>query len=84
MKAYGKRMASVALLMSSIIYFALYFFHITNVWVYLAFVFVALLGVGYFNVIVWAFITDVIDQQFLKTNKQEDSTNLCHILLRVN
>lgn len=60
--------------MSSIIYFALYFFHITNVWVYLAFVFVALLGVGYFNVIVWAFITDVIDQQFLKTNKREDGT----------
>ncbi|SUU37577.1 sugar (glycoside-Pentoside-hexuronide) transporter [Actinobacillus seminis] len=74
-KAYGKKeSASVALLMSSIIYFALYFFHITNVWVYLAFVFVALLGVGYFNVIVWAFITDVIDQQFLKTNKREDGT----------
>lgn len=52
-------------------------------YILLSFLF-ALLGVGYFNVIVWAFITDVIDQQFLKTNKREDGTICTTYSLRVN
>lgn len=45
-----------------------------NVWIYLATALIALLGLNYFMVVIWAFITDIIDAQYLKTNKREDGT----------
>ncbi|HDR1799251.1 TPA: MFS transporter [Pasteurella multocida] len=74
-KRYGKKeSASICLLFTGIIYIVLFLMKITNVWVYIATVFIASIGLSYFNIIVWAFIADIIDNQFLKTNRREDGT----------
>lgn len=52
----------------------MYFLHITNAWVYLILLFIATLGSGLFNLMVWAFITDVIDYHQYKTGLREDGT----------
>ena len=74
-KLFGKKEASVfALLASSCMYLLMYFLHITNAWVYLILLFIATLGSGLFNLMVWAFITDVIDYHQYKTGLREDGT----------
>ena len=40
----------------------------------MAFLFCGTIGVGLFNLIVWAFITDIIDYQEVATGKREDGT----------
>ncbi len=76
---FGKKEASVvALMFSSIMYLfmylLMYFLHITNAWVYLFLLFIATLGSGLFNLMVWAFITDVIDYHQYTTGLREDGT----------
>ncbi|QPB43580.1 MFS transporter [Rodentibacter haemolyticus] len=74
-KHFGKKeSAAIALLFTGIVYLALFVLKITNVWVYISVAFIALLGLNYFMVIIWAFITDIIDNQFLQTNRREDGT----------
>lgn len=74
-KAYGKKeVGSISVLGASIAYFILYFLHIQNIGVFIAILFVGMLGMGLFNVIIWAFITDVIDYQEIRTYKREDGT----------
>lgn len=41
---------------------------------FLVLFFIATIGASIFNVIVWAFITDVIDYQEVKTHHREDGT----------
>ncbi len=45
-----------------------------NVWVYVAFFAIGNIGVGYFNVVIWAMITDVIDDAEIKNGIREDGT----------
>ena len=45
-----------------------------NVWVYVAFVAAAYLGVGIFNILIWACIIDVIDYAEVKNGIREDGT----------
>ncbi|KMK52124.1 major facilitator transporter [[Actinobacillus] muris] len=74
-KKFGKKeSAAVALLFTGIVYLILFFLKISNVWVYLAIALFALLGLNYFMVVIWAFITDIIDHQYLKTHRREDGT----------
>lgn len=74
-KKYGKKeIGSISVFISSLAYFLLYFLHTKNIAVFLVILFIGTLGVGLFNVIIWAFITDVIDYQEIKTNKREDGT----------
>ncbi|MCK9060564.1 glycoside-pentoside-hexuronide (GPH):cation symporter [Haemophilus influenzae] len=74
-KKFGKKeSASIALLLTGIGYFILFGVKTTDVWLYMAIAFVSLLGLNYFMVIIWAFITDIIDYQFLKTHRREDGT----------
>ncbi len=74
-KKFGKREASiVALSISSVLYLIMYFLHIRNPWVYLVLLFIATLGAGLFNLMVWAFITDVIDYHQYLTGFREDGT----------
>lgn len=72
---YGKKEASIAaLILSSALYVLMFFMKISNPWVYLVFLFVATLGAGLFNLMVWAFITDVIDYHQWTTGQREDGT----------
>lgn len=74
-KRFGKKeVGSISVLFASIIYFILYFLKVESVAVFMALFFVATIGTSIFNVIIWAFITDVIDYQEVKTQKREDGT----------
>ncbi len=74
-KKYGKKeSASVGLLITAVIYSVLFFVKITNVWLFIIVALIATLGLSYFQIIIWAFITDIIDNQFLKTGRREDGT----------
>lgn len=46
----------------------------SNVWVYVAFFAVAYVGLGYFNFVIWAMITDVIDDSEIRQGVREDGT----------
>lgn len=69
-----KEVASISVLLASFTYFALYFLHVKNITVFLVLFFIATIGVSVFNVVIWAFITDIIDYQEVKTYKREDGT----------
>ncbi len=45
-----------------------------NVYVYLIFYVIAYIGLGFFNTIIWAMITDVIDDAEVKNGVREDGT----------
>ena len=43
-------------------------------WIFLLITCIGYLGLGYFNTVIWANITDVIDDQEVKTGVREDGT----------
>lgn len=72
---FGKKEAGAAgMLFTGIIFILLFFFKITNPWVYVIITFFANFGMYYFNMVVWAYITDVIDYQEVKSGNREDGT----------
>lgn len=74
-KKFGKKEAcTVALAFASAMYFVVYFMHVSNPWLFVGLVLVANLGSGIFNLMIWAFITDVIDYQEVLTGRREDGT----------
>ena len=74
-KRFGKKEASVsALLFSVAMYLIMYFAHITDAKTYLVFLFLATLGAGLFNLMIWAFMTDVCDYHQYVTGDREDGT----------
>ena len=48
--------------------------HPENVWVYIGFSTLAFIGLGFFNTVIWAMITDVIDDAEVKNGVREDGT----------
>ncbi|QLE63133.1 putative membrane spanning protein [Furfurilactobacillus rossiae] len=72
---FGKKEASVtALFIATGLYLIMFFMHTHNEWLFLAMLFIATLGAGLFNLMVWAFITDVIDYHQVVTGLREDGT----------
>ncbi len=72
---FGKKEASsVALLFAAAMYLAMYLLHLHNVWVYLIMLLFATFGTAMFNLMIWAFITDVIDNHQFVTGLREDGT----------
>lgn len=69
-----KEAASVSVLFASISYFVMYFMNIKNVVVFMVFMFVATLGSNFFNMVIWAFITDIIDYQEVRSGSRDDGT----------
>ncbi len=59
---------------ASCVYLALFFVRPESVWIYVAFNFVAWLGLGFFSMVSWALITDVIDYSELKYGTREDGS----------
>lgn len=53
---------------------ALYFMHTASMMAYIGVSIISYLGFGFFNMIIWALITDVIDDQEVRTGKREDGT----------
>lgn len=74
-KRFGKKeSASVAMLFTGIMFIILGFLNVSNVWVFVIIAATGYIGVSYFNLIVWANITDVIDDVEVKSGKREDGT----------
>ena len=74
-KNVGKKEASsIALIFASAIYFTVFFSRITNPWIFCIFVALGNLGTGTFNLMIWAFITDIIDNREVLTGTRDDGT----------
>ncbi|HHE9538775.1 TPA: MFS transporter [Enterococcus faecium] len=74
-KKYGKKeLASVGMFFSAIVYLILFLIKASNMYVFLILSSVGYMGLGVFNTVIWANITDVIDDQEVKSDQREDGT----------
>ncbi len=74
-RKFGKKELGVFAACLGAIAFAILFIMRTNsVWVYVAINIIGLLGFGLFNLIIWAFISDVIDDHELRSGTRQDGT----------
>ena len=69
-----KELASAGLVLSAITYFALFFMKDLTGMQFVAVASIGMFGVAFFNTVVWAFVTDVIDYQEYLTSQREDGT----------
>ncbi len=73
--SFGKKEVGAAgMLFAGIIYIGLFFLRVKSIPLFMVLFFLATLGMGLFNLIIWAFITDIIDYQEVKSGKREDGT----------
>ncbi|MBO5337355.1 MAG: MFS transporter [Lachnospiraceae bacterium] len=73
--AFGKKEAGVVgMLVAGVFYLLLFFLRVKSIPLFMVFLFLGTVGTGLFNMIIWAFITDIIDYQEVKTGKREDGT----------
>ncbi|WP_307007626.1 MFS transporter [Sinomonas atrocyanea] len=71
----GKKEFAVAgLVLTVVALTVLYFSHSHNPWVYTVANLIAGVSLGLFNMLIWAFITDVIDFQEVRTGQRDDGT----------
>lgn len=74
-RKFGKKeVGIVAAVMGSISYLLLFILHTSNMWLYVILSIVGSLGFGLFNLIIWAFVSDIIDDHEVKTGVREDGT----------
>ena len=69
-----KELSAIGTFFAAAVYLACYFIRPENVWVYVAFYVAAYLGLGIFNILIWACIIDVIDAAEVKNYVREDGT----------
>ena len=74
-RKFGKRELGIfAAIMGTVAFGGLFLLRTSNMWLYTIVNIVGLLGFGLFNLIIWAFVSDVIDDQEVRTGKREDGT----------
>ncbi len=66
--------AIVAMFTGGVVLLAAYFLQIENPWLWIVFYAIAMFAISVFNYLVWAFITDVIDYQEVRTGTRDDGT----------
>lgn len=69
-----KESSAIGLLISAAVYALLFATKVTNPWVFCGFLVLGNLGSGVFNLMVWAFISDIIDYQTVKTGSNDGGT----------
>lgn len=69
-----KEAAAVATAFTGAVYLVLFALKLTNPWIYMISSAIGFLGVNFFNLVIWANITDVIDDAEVKNGKREDGT----------
>ncbi len=67
-------LSAISNLLAAAVCLLLFFVRPSNVWVYVAFSFLAWLGLGIFSMVSWALITDVIDDAEIKNSIREDGS----------
>ncbi len=74
-KRFGKKEASaIGCILAGVASLILFALHVESVWVYIIISVLGYVGFGFFNMVIWSFITDVIDDQEVKTGNREDGT----------
>ena len=74
-KKFGKKeVGAVGAICGSLSCLLLFFLHTQSPYLYITINIIGFLGFGIFNLIIWAIITDVIDDQEVRTNKRENGT----------
>lgn len=74
-RKFGKRELGIfAAASGAIAFLALFVMRTDNMWLYIIINILGTLGFGLFNLIIWAFVTDVIDDQEVRTGSREDGT----------
>lgn len=74
-KRFGKKECSiVGVAIAAIGYGLLFVIHTQTPWIFITFMLIASIGIGFFNMVIWAFITDIIDYQEIQTGHRDDGT----------
>ena len=74
-RKFGKKVLGIfASILGTVAFGALFLMRTTNMWLYTIVNIVGLLGFGLFNLIIWAFVSDVIDDQEVRTGNRDDGT----------
>jgi GPH family glycoside/pentoside/hexuronide:cation symporter len=74
-RKYGKKEIGIgAAIMGATSYLLLFVLRTSNMWIYLVFSILGSLGFGLFNLIIWAFVSDIIDDHEVRTGNREDGT----------
>ncbi len=74
-RKFGKKELGIfAAIMGTVAFGGLFLLPTPNKWLYTIVNIVGRLGFGLFNLIIWAFVSDVIDDQEVRTGKREDGT----------
>lgn len=72
---FGKKEVVVAALVAAGgLYILVYALHLTSPWAFIALAFVAGFGLGFYNLLVWALIGDVIDDEERRSGERDDGT----------
>ncbi len=72
---FGKKECSiVGCTVATLSYGSLFLIHTHNPVVFIAMMLMGAVGVGFFNMVIWAFITDIIDYQEVLTGSRDDGT----------
>ncbi len=69
-----KELATAGAIVGAVSYLLCFILRPSNPFVFVAFAAVATVSMGYFNTVVWAMITDVIDDTEVRTGVREDGT----------
>jgi GPH family glycoside/pentoside/hexuronide:cation symporter len=69
-----KELSTVSCLIGALSYVICLIVRPSNAYVYVVFYSIAYMGLGFFNMVIWAMITDVIDDSELKNGVREDGT----------
>ena len=74
-RKFGKKeIGIIAAITGALSYVLLFIIHTDNMWLYVVFSIVGSLGFGLFNLIIWAFVSDIIDDHEVRTGNREDGT----------
>ncbi len=74
-RKFGKKeLGVIASLLGTVAFALLFIMKTQNMWMYVIINIIGLLGFGLFNLIIWAFISDVIDDHELKSGTRQDGT----------
>ena len=74
-RKFGKKELGIfASVLGTVAFGALFLMRTTNMWLYTIVSILGLLGFGLFNLIIWAFVSDVIDDQEVRTGSRDDGT----------
>lgn len=69
-----KEVVTASLLLAGGVYIAVFALHITSAWVFIGMSFFAGFGIGFYNLMVWALVGDIIDDEERRNGERDDGT----------